>query len=154
MAGIYSFLAPQWTDTQGGEAQPYMTLLNQTPLVVTPFASLLYSLQALSACTLGGVIVHTGATFSGSPSGASSHPQAVDQLRIQLAGVNTGFITVPGPIDAIFSSGGVNLNTSNTLVQSAWTQIQAILGDYEGNPWTTLVGGVRRRVNYGGGASD
>lgn len=154
MPGIYNFIAPIWMDANGGTATPFASLLVQTPLVVTPYLPLLNAMQAVSACTMIGVIVQTGAAYSGTPSGPSSHPLATDQLRIQMANTRNGYIAIPGPIDAIFEADTTTLNTSNSLVTALDTQIKAICGATYGSAWTTLVGGVRRVVQYGAGGDE
>jgi hypothetical protein len=146
-----SFIAPIWIDANGVPSTPILTTLNQTPPVITPYDALLAAMQAISSCTLSGVAVGGGASYSGSPV-SGPYPLATDQLRIQISsGSNTGFIIVPGPIAAVFESDGVTLNTSSSLVLSLFAAIQGVLGDYSGNGWSKLVGGTRRQVTQGSG---
>jgi hypothetical protein len=142
---------PVLYDSTGRPAAPAMTLANQTRLVTTPFTALLNAIQACSSCNLSGVAVQTGAVVSGTGT-AGSTPLAQDQCRIQLySGYLTGWISIPGPIDSMFLSDNKTLNLSATVVVNLQSAIVGILGDVQGNPWTEIVGGVRRQVALGPG---
>lgn len=150
---FYNLIAPAFVDVNGGTSVPTMSLASQTPLIVTPYTTLLTAMQAASAMALFGVAQQLGAAQSGSP-GTSTTPLSTDQLRLQLSsGSSTGYIIVPGPVPALFKSDGVTFNPSSTVSTNLIAAILAILGDPAGRPWTAVVGGTRRKVLVGPGGS-
>lgn len=147
-----AFLIPQWVDAVGGTSEPFMSIYPQASAVLTPYNQLLAAMQAMSACQLRAAVLQLANTYPGA-SGSSSHPQASDQLRIQVSnGARTGFVTIPGPIDSIFLSDSVTLDLTNPLVVALKSQLIAVLGDTTGASWTAIVAGARRRVAQGQGS--
>ncbi len=147
-----AYIVPQWLDQNGGMSEPYMSIYPQSSAVITPYSALLASMQAMSACKLQAAVLQSAGTYAGAL-GSSPHPLVTDQLRIQVKNAhNAGFLTIPGPIASIFLGDGQTLNTANALVQAFMAQVQAVLGDSQGNAWVTLVGGTRRVVLQGPGS--
>jgi hypothetical protein len=146
-----NILMPVLIDSQGRPSSPALTLANQTRLIVTPFERLLNALQACSSCNLAGVAQQIGAVVTGVGTAGAS-PLATDQCRIQLVSSSlTGYMSVPGPVDAMFLGDGRTLNMSSSIVVELQAASVGILGDVQGNPWIGFVGGVRRQVALGPG---
>jgi hypothetical protein len=146
-----NLLVPMFQDSQGRPSSPALTLGDQDALGLAPYAALLAAMQACSSCNLVGVAQQIGTTAHGTGT-PGTHPLATDQCRIQLvSSALTGFISIPGPVDAMFQSDGSTLNLAAPIVLALQSAIIGVLGDVQGNPWTSIVGGVRRQVALGPG---
>jgi hypothetical protein len=148
---LVNFIAPIWQDSQGGLSATYVSLIDQTPLVTTPFNALLAAWQACSSCNMVGVVVQNAAqqARTGTP---GSHPLVVDQGRVQLAnGTNPGYLVIPGPVDSIFLPASSTINVNSTLMLALAAQLFPLLGDSTGLAWNQVIGGKRRVVVPGQG---
>ena len=146
-----NLFVPYLTDSQGRPSAPALTLRNQVPLDLTPYTTLLDAIQACSSCNMQAAAVQIGATTFSS-GGASSNPLSTDVCKIQLySGSYTGWLPIPGPVDAMFKSDGVTLDLSSTIVVNLQSAVVGILGDVAGNAWMGFAGGKRGTVTLGPG---
>ena len=153
MSKWLNYIVPQWVDEGGLTFRPYTTVYPQVSANLSPYSSLLTALQACSACQLQACIIQAANTLSNSL-GTATFPTALNKMVIQVQNSNgTGYIAFPGPADACLMGDGVTLNLSASIVATLVTEILAVLGDSQGNQWTSVVGGKRIQIIPGPGGS-
>lgn len=136
-------------DTNENQSAGMWTLQDQSALVTTPYDALITASANLSEMALFASMLQKRAMRSDT---ALVGPYSTyrDQAVFQVQS-NNGIVdlVIPGPVASIFRSDGITVDLSNALVQAWWVQVQAILGDSLGSPWTSLLSGRRRMIQAG-----
>lgn len=133
-------------DVNSFPAAGMWTLQDQSQLVVTPYAGLLSATQALSRTAVYAASEQRRHTLTATPT-TGPYCTSFDQAVFVVQSVTAAaYLIVPGPVESIFKSDHYTIDLTNTLVQTWWAAVQALLGDSYGNPWTQLKRGYRRTV--------
>jgi hypothetical protein len=122
------------------------TLQNQSQRPLAPYAALLAATQALSCTAIYSIMEQMRRSITATASSGSyctSWDQAV--MVVQSANASAQLV-IPGPIEAIFKGDHYTVDLENSLVQTWWSEVQALLGDSIGSPWTQLKHGYRRNI--------
>lgn len=122
------------------------TLQDQSQMDISPYSALVSATQALSCTAIYAAMEQRRKALTATPvtgDYCTSYDQAV--MVVQSANVAAQLV-IPGPIAEIFKSDNFTVDLTNSLVQAWWTQVQAILGDSIGSPWTNLKHGYRRSI--------
>jgi hypothetical protein len=144
---LVNAFCPNFVDVENGQANAFWTTLDQSDSGGGSFAGLIAATQALSAAGLFAAVFQTR-TIPGATPVTGPYDTVLDQVVFTVQSVNaTMQLAVPAPKNNIFLSDNLTVDLTNTLVTAWWAEVQGILGDSYGSPWTTLVGGYRRMIN-------
>jgi hypothetical protein len=133
-------------DAENYPAAGMWTTQDQTQLVLSPYTGLVTATQALSCTAIYAAMVQRRKSLVASTR-TGPYSTSFDQAVMVLQSNNSAVqIIIPGPIAAIFKSDNFTVDLENTLVQDWWTEVQAVLGDSIGSPWTQLKHGYRRNI--------
>jgi hypothetical protein len=141
---------PNFIDVDGGQANAFWTIQDQSDAGFGPYDGLAEATQNLSVAGLFAAVTQSR-TIPGATPTSGVYGTVMDQAIMRVASIATqSNLAIPAPISSIFLSDMLTVDLSNTLVQAWWTEVQALLGDSYGNPWTQLLWGQRRMINLSG----
>ncbi len=138
-----------WTnfvDEKQNQSAGFWTTQDQTLVPLSPWTELLLTTQLMSGMALFGFsFSHRAGIEAETTDGPYNTYQDQAVMVVQSANA-TAELVIPGPVEGIFYDDHQLVDLSNPLVQAWWVQVQALLGDTIGSPWTQLRRGYRRKV--------
>lgn len=140
-------VCPVFRDLNEATGQSFWTTSDQSDWDGGIYGDLIQATQDLSEATVVGVSIAQWYPGVGTP-GVGPYATIADKVVFSvksLAGVY-GFLSIPAPIADIFDSTTQNVDLSHPLVEAWRLQVESLLGDTQGNLWSTLLSGRRRRV--------
>ena len=141
-----STLYPMWQDADGAQAATGYTLLDQSDVPYGPYSSLLAAALNISVAKHAFVSFNLRAAGAGS-TGTGPYQSILDSAEFAVKSANyVKVLSIRAPDDSIFLPGTDLVDMSDSRVQAFITQVQTVLGDSYGSPWTAVAQGIRRRV--------
>ena len=137
---------PNFVDVLGGQSNPLWVAAAQGDSGLGPYSGLAIAAQNLSCAGIFAGVIQTRALIDATPV-PGVYGTVLDQAVFGVtSAARTGQLAIPAPVDSIFLSDNVTVDLSNGLVQAWWAEVQGVLGDSFGNPWTALSWGQRRKI--------
>ena len=136
-------------DTNQGQSAGMWTTQDQAALVTTPYDGLISASQALSDMGVFAAMFQRRKNLANTPV-IGAYSTWRDQAVFLVQSPNgVAQLVIPGPKASIFAGDGSTVKLGDPLVKAWWEEVQAVLGDSTGAPWTSLIRGYRTMLQPG-----
>lgn len=138
-------------DTQGGQADSFWWLQNQSPLAMDPYQRMMYWLSQISSAAPFGIIQQQYKSYPYLPV-IGPYGTVLQQAVIMVRSVlGADYVVFPAPVNAVVQPDGYTLNMSYGPLVHFIEEARAIIGDAAGNPFTSWgPGWIRQARAYNG----